>query len=89
MVFINIDKKPLFLVRGVPGIAAGPVETTISESRYLKIGTAISLKLMNGRHYALTIACDENSPLTVDHFGECSLILKSPSKTQKIQNLQI
>ena len=35
------------------------------------------------------VACDENRPLTVDHFGECLMILKTPARTQNIQNFQI
>ena len=88
-VSIDLNHKPLFLVRGAPGIAAGPVETMVAEPRFLKIGTAIPLKLMNDRHYELRVACDEDHPLSVDHFGECPLILKTQSKTQKIHNFQI
>ena len=88
-VFIDLDKKPLFLVRGLPGIAAGPVETAVAEPLYLKIGNETPFKLNNDRRYALRVACDENSPLTVDHFGKCPLILKAQPKTQNIHDFQI
>lgn len=88
-VFVDLDEKPLFLVRGLPGIAAGPVETMVAESRYLKIGIVASFKLSNGRRYKLTVACDQNGPLTVERFGKCPLILTAESGSQKIHHFQI
>jgi hypothetical protein len=88
-VSIDSDKKPIFLVRGIQGIAPGKVETAITKPLVLEINRAIHLKLKNGRLYNLLLACDERAPKTVDNFKECSCIISNESKSQKIDNFQV
>lgn len=88
-VSIDLNKQPLFLVRGIQGIENGRVETVTAKLLRLEINSPTQLKLTNGRIYKLSVACDENSPKSVDHFKECPLTLTTQFITQTIHNFEI
>ena len=88
-VLIDLNKKPLFLVRANQVIKPGSVEMATAKPQNLEIDSAIQLKLNNGRNYDVLVACDANSPLTVDNFRQCPLVLTTESMHQTINNFQI
>jgi hypothetical protein len=89
MVSIHSDKKPLLLVRGVQGLTPGKVETAFPKTLNLEVNRMIPLKLSHGPIHELMVVCDETTPLTVDNFRGCPLILSNKYKSQVIGNFQV
>jgi hypothetical protein len=85
----EINKKVLFFVRGIITIKPGEVETIAAISSPLEINNSIPLRLSNGRSYKLSLVCEETTPLTVDNFKECPLILITGSRAQSIMTFSV
>jgi hypothetical protein len=88
-VSVDLDKKPIFLVRGIQRLTPGKVETAIPRKPDFEVNQTIQVTLSNGRIFDLMVACDQTTPLTVDNFRECPLLLSHESKTQKIRSFQV
>lgn len=89
-VSVDIDKKkPLFLLRGISNLKLGEIETIVAKTIPLEINKSIHLRLQNKQNYMLSVVSEETSPPTVDDFKECSLILTSGSKSQKIKTFGV
>jgi hypothetical protein len=85
----EINKKVLFLLRGINIIKPGEVETITMISSPFEINKSIYLRLSNGRSYKLSLVCEETTPLTVDNFKECPLILTAGSQSQRIMTFSV
>jgi hypothetical protein len=85
----EINKKVLFLVREISTIKPGEVETIVTISSPLEINKSIPLRLRNGRFYTLSLVCEDTTPLTVDNFKECPLIVATGSNSQSIMNFSV
>jgi hypothetical protein len=89
-VSVDIDKKKsLFLLRGISSVKPGEIETIAAKTIPLEINKSIQLRLKSKRTYKLSVVCEETTPLTVDNFKECSLILTIGSKSQRIMTFTV